>query len=153
MLFNSYEFIFLFLPLALTAHFLAARWSVSFAVIVTTVSSLIFYAWWKPPFVLLPIASIILNFLLARKILATDPEQRRALVLAGVIGNLLVLGYYKYADFILSVIEQRQRAARTCPWRCRSRPSCRSHSWSSWRGDRSTCRYRSTRCSSHSSRT
>jgi D-alanyl-lipoteichoic acid acyltransferase DltB (MBOAT superfamily) len=115
MLFNSYEFIFLFLPLALTAHFLAAQRSVSFAVIVTTVSSLIFYAWWKPPFVLLPIASIVLNFLLARKILATEPERRRALVLAGVIGNLLVLGYYKYADFILSIFEQRQAAAPDVP--------------------------------------
>ncbi len=115
MLFNSYEFIFLFLPLALTAHFLAARWSVSFAVIVTTVSSLIFYAWWKPPFVLLPIASIVLNFLLARKILATEPERRRALVLAGVVGNLLVLGYYKYADFILSIFEQRPAAAPDVP--------------------------------------
>jgi alginate O-acetyltransferase complex protein AlgI len=115
MLFNSYEFIFLFLPIALSAHFLAARWSVSFAVIITTVSSLIFYAWWKPPFVLLPIASIILNFLLAGKILATAPEQRRALVLAGVVGNLLVLGYFKYADFILSVIEQRPAALPDVP--------------------------------------
>ncbi len=115
MLFNSYEFIFLFLPLALTAHFLAARWNISFAVIVTTVSSLIFYAWWKPPFVLLPIASIILNFLLARKILATEPARRRALVLAGVVGNLLVLGYFKYADFVLSVFEQRPAALPDVP--------------------------------------
>ena len=115
MLFNSYEFIFLFLPLAVAAHFLAARFNASLAVIVTTVSSLIFYAWWNPPFLVLPVASIILNFMLAKKILTTDPEQRPGIVLAGVTGNLLVLAYFKYADFILSVIEQRSAASPDVP--------------------------------------
>ena len=56
MLFNTSEFIFIFLPLAVTLHFLAARWSVTAAVVITTLSSLTFYAYWNPPFVLLPIA-------------------------------------------------------------------------------------------------
>ena len=61
MLFNTSEFIFIFLPLAVSLHFLAARRSATAAAIVTTLSSLIFYAYWNPPFVLLPIASIALK--------------------------------------------------------------------------------------------
>jgi alginate O-acetyltransferase complex protein AlgI len=107
MLFNSYEFIFLFLPLALFAHFVAARWSVTAAVLTTTVSSLVFYAWWKPAFVVLPMASIAVNFWLAQQIIVAQPARRKWLMLAGVTANLLVLGYFKYSDFLLSVIEQR----------------------------------------------
>jgi D-alanyl-lipoteichoic acid acyltransferase DltB (MBOAT superfamily) len=115
MLFNSYEFIFLFLPLAFAAHFVAARFSPVAAILVTTVSSLIYYAWWKPPFLLLPVASIVLNFMLGRRILAARFDQRRGLVAAGVAANLLVLGYFKYADFLLSIIEQRSASAPDVP--------------------------------------
>ncbi|MDQ8726501.1 MBOAT family O-acyltransferase [Bradyrhizobium sp. LHD-71] len=114
MLFNSYEFI-LFLPLALAAHFLAARWSISAAVATTTISSLIFYAWWKPPFVVLPIASIVLNYWLASRILASPIAERRPLVLAGVAANVLVLAYFKYFDFILSIFEQRSASVPDVP--------------------------------------
>ncbi len=107
MLFNSYEFIFLFLPLALSAHFVAARWGVTAALLTTTVSSLFFYAWWNPPFVLLPATSIALNFWLAKEILAAPPTMRKWLTFVGVTANLLVLGYFKYFDFLLSVFEQR----------------------------------------------
>ncbi|MEW6767014.1 MAG: MBOAT family O-acyltransferase [Pseudomonadota bacterium] len=107
MLFNSLEFIFVFLPVAVAAHFIAARRSMVAAVIVTTLTSLFFYAWWKPPFVVLPVLSILLNFLLAQQILKSDKATARLLVTAGVIANLVVLGYFKYADFIMSIVEQR----------------------------------------------
>ena len=72
MLFNSLEFIYLFLPLAVLLHFLTARWSVMAAVTITTISSLVFYAWWKPPFVVLPLVSVIGNYWLAREIVGSD---------------------------------------------------------------------------------
>ncbi len=115
MLFNSYEFIFLFLPVAVVTHFLAARRSIVAAVCVTAVSSLIFYAWWKPPFVVLPILSIVLNFALARQILIAEPALKRRLVYAGVVLNLLVLGYFKYFDFAMSVVVQRNPAVPEVP--------------------------------------
>jgi len=93
MLFNSFEFIYLFLPSAVALHFLAARWSTSLAVAVTILSSLVFYAWWKPPYVILPIISIMANYWLARKILLADVKTARAIMLTGVTANLLVLGY------------------------------------------------------------
>ncbi len=107
MLFNSLEFIYLFLPLAVTLHFLAARWSESVAAAVTIISSLVFYAWWKPPFVILPVISIAANYWLARRILLSDVKTARRIMLMGVFANLLVLGYFKYFDFLISIVEQR----------------------------------------------
>ena len=62
MLFHTSEFIFLFLPAAVALHFILARFSMSAAIVATTITSLAFYTWWKPPFVLLPVLSILANF-------------------------------------------------------------------------------------------
>lgn len=106
-LFNTAEFIFIFLPLAVALHFAAGRHSFTAAAVVTTLSSLVFYAWWNPPFVILPILSIAGNFFLARLIAALpDPNARRAM-LVGVAANLLVLGYFKYMNFIVAVAAGR----------------------------------------------
>ena len=78
MLFNSSEFIFVFLPFAVLLHFALARWSVTAAVTATTLTSLLFYAWWSPPFVLLPILSIAANFLIAQRDASGSDEAMRA---------------------------------------------------------------------------
>jgi alginate O-acetyltransferase complex protein AlgI len=115
MLFNSLEFLYLFLPLAVGLHFLAARWSVILAVLLTTFSSFFFYAWWKPPYVVLPVLSILCNYWLARKILQVDAKAGRRIMLVGIAGNLLVLGYFKYFDFLLSIVEQRNPTVLDVP--------------------------------------
>jgi D-alanyl-lipoteichoic acid acyltransferase DltB (MBOAT superfamily) len=115
MLFNTSEFIFIFLPLAVGLHFLAARRSITTAAVVTTLSSLAFYAWWNPPFVMLPVLSIALNFALARAIATSDAAPARRLMLIGVVGNLMVLGYFKYADFILAILQARAPTAPNVP--------------------------------------
>ena len=103
MLFNSSEFIFLFLPCAVVLHFLLARWSVTAAVTGTAFSSLLFYAWWKPPFVLLPMLSIVANFLLAQAIRASGETTARRLMIGGIAANLFVLGWFKYSGFVVAV--------------------------------------------------
>jgi D-alanyl-lipoteichoic acid acyltransferase DltB (MBOAT superfamily) len=115
MLFNSIEFIYVFLPLSICLHFLAARKSVVAATIVTTISSFVFYAWWKPPFIALPILSIVGNYRLARKILNADAPTSRRLMAVGVTANLLVLGYFKYFDFIQAIFEHRNPTAPDVP--------------------------------------
>ena len=77
MLFSSYEFIFLFLPLALIVHFQVARWNTRAAAATTMISSLIFYASWKPPFVALLIASIAGNYGLASWMAMADVPARQ----------------------------------------------------------------------------
>jgi alginate O-acetyltransferase complex protein AlgI len=115
MLFNTSEFIFIFLPLAVSLHFLVAKWSEAAAAVVTTLSSLFFYAWWKPPFVVLPILSILVNFAIARSITVAGPLWARRLLAAGIVANLLVLGYFKYADFALSILEGRRPDSAAVP--------------------------------------
>ena len=115
MLFHTSEFIFIFLPAAVALHFILARHSASAAIIATTVTSLAFYTWWRPPFVLLPVLSILANFWIARRIAgANDPAARRLLI-AGIVANLAVLGWFKYADFVLSIFQGRKPAPAEVP--------------------------------------
>ena len=104
MLFNSPEFIFVFLPAAVVLHFLLARHSVAAACLTTTITSLIFYLWWRPPFVLLPVLSILVNFALASWIVRADALTARRLMILGICANMAVLIYFKYADFLLSIV-------------------------------------------------
>ena len=109
MLFNSYEFIFGFLPivflgflwLASVSHFLAAGW--------LTLASLFFYGWWNPAYVGLLLGSIVFNFMIGVSIgrASGQGQRRRArwLLTAGVTGDLALLGYYKYADFFLRNVD------------------------------------------------
>jgi alginate O-acetyltransferase complex protein AlgI len=61
MLFNSYEFILLFLPIAVIGHFALARASTAAAIAWPTAASLVFYAAWNPPYVALLGSSILGN--------------------------------------------------------------------------------------------
>ena len=115
MLFNSSEFIFVFLPFAVLLHFALARWSVTAAVSATTLTSLLFYAWWNPPFVLLPVLSIAANFLIAQAMRGSDEGNARRLLIIGIVANLAVLGWFKYGDFLLSIVEGRRPNAPEVP--------------------------------------
>lgn len=105
MLFNSPEFIFIFLPAALLVHFTLARRSIDAAIASTTISSLLFYGWWNPPFVLLPVGSILANYWLAHRMEAADDVAARRWFVLGICANVLVLCYFKYADFLLSIVD------------------------------------------------
>ena len=59
MLFSSYEFLFAFLPLTLTGYFLVARWGREPAIAWLVMSSLFFYGWWNPVYLLLIVGSMI----------------------------------------------------------------------------------------------
>jgi alginate O-acetyltransferase complex protein AlgI len=106
MLFNSPEFILGFLPVALGGFFLLGRaagprWALGWLV----AASLFFYGWWNPIFVLLLAGSIIANYAFAQHILhlvlsGRQPVARRWLI-AGVSFDLALLGWFKYANFLL----------------------------------------------------
>jgi D-alanyl-lipoteichoic acid acyltransferase DltB (MBOAT superfamily) len=101
MLFNSYAFIFGFLPLTLAGFFLLARWSATWAAAWLAVASLVFYGYWNAAYVPLLIVSIVCNFFVGAR-LAGAVTHRKLLLTAGVAANLLLLAYYKYADFFVA---------------------------------------------------
>jgi D-alanyl-lipoteichoic acid acyltransferase DltB (MBOAT superfamily) len=98
MLFNSYVFVFLFLPVVVGVFYLVLRGSPGWQASWLAASSLFFYAYWNVGFVPVLLTSICLNYGLGRAILAAtlQPTRQKRLVLLGVTLNLAALGYYKY---------------------------------------------------------
>lgn len=104
MLFNSVAFLFLFLPILLVVFFRLARINQRLAAGWLAFGSLFFYGWWNPAYVTLLLASILFNYLVGR-ILAQGGDmgsaRRKRLLVLGVVANLALLAYYKYANFFV----------------------------------------------------
>ena len=108
MLFNSYVFLFLFLPLSLIGYYLFVHLEKGTAAkLVLTAASLIFYAYANPVYLLILLGSILFNYALCQGIVY---ERKRtggrrafcnALLVAGIAGNLGLLFYFKYYDFFV----------------------------------------------------
>lgn len=104
MLFNSYQFIFVFLPTTIIGFFLlnkifSAKYSTAWLVLM----SLIFYGYWDYHYVALLIFSILTNFWTGRKIFHSATRKKFWLI-AGIIFNLSLLFYFKYTGFFLNNI-------------------------------------------------
>ena len=107
MLFNSYVFLFAFLPLCATGFFTLAAVRIRLATVWLAISSVAFYGWWDWRLTGVLAASIIANYLCGRATVARIASGQRAQARAGlwfiVAANLLALGYFKYANFFVSV--------------------------------------------------
>ena len=105
MLFNSYIFIFLFLPVTLLVFYrIGARGHFRVAIAWLVGASLFFYGWWNPAYLGLLLASLIFNYafgMLLAGARSMGLARRRVLLTIGVGANLAVLGYFKYANFFL----------------------------------------------------
>ncbi len=104
MLFNSQLFILLYLPVTLTVFLLLSRRASNTTTLLWLVlASLFFYGWWNPNYVPLLAGSILVNFLLARTMVHSrrKSSERFVLMTVGIVINLGLLGYFKYADFLL----------------------------------------------------
>ena len=104
MLFNSYSFIFIFLPLTFLIYFLLNSKGLYFySKTFIALASLVFYSWWNIIYLPLLLLSITFNFtigiMLSNK---TEKNYKKKLLLVlGIITNLLLLGYFKYMDFFI----------------------------------------------------
>lgn len=102
LLFNSYEFIFLFLPAALAGFFLLGRFArQKQATLWLVAASFFFYGWWDIRYVPLLFASICFNYQMGKKIEAVP--SKRTLFFAIAV-NVALLGYFKYTDFFLGTL-------------------------------------------------
>jgi len=105
MLFNSYEFIFLFLPLALLGYYKVAQTGRENAILWLVLASLFFYSWWNPYYLVLILVSLLINFwfgkMLVRAHQAGDGSKGILWLSVGIGINLGLLGYFKYANFFV----------------------------------------------------
>jgi alginate O-acetyltransferase complex protein AlgI len=100
-LFNSYEFIFIFLPIVLIGYFFVLkRASLHMKMIWLVAASLFFYGYWTPKYLYLIISSIIINFGFSKLMLRFENHKKLLLIL-GIIFNVSLLGYYKYTNFFI----------------------------------------------------
>lgn len=105
MLFNSFEFLFLFLPITCIVFYLLCRSRGPWPVYWLIMASLFFYGWWNPKYLLLLGTSIVFNYFWGSHLRQMTAGQRRsAALIAGIAVNLGLLGYYKYANFFVDAV-------------------------------------------------
>ncbi len=104
MLFNSYEFIFLFLPIMFFGYFyLTSKRLIIGSKVWLVGGSLFFYSWWNIAYLPLILLSMFINFAIGSslKLSYTTKINRKTILIFGLIFNVGLLGYFKYTDFFL----------------------------------------------------
>lgn len=105
MLFNSIEFLFLFLPAVLLGFVALQRLGQRRLLMLwLTLASLFFYGWWNPVYLGLLGLSIGVNYTLGGILSSREGIVRRALLAAGICFNLALLAYFKYGNFFIENI-------------------------------------------------
>ena len=101
MVFSSAIFLLMFLPCVFIGNILIKdKYSNYFLLL----SSLVFYAWGEPCLVLLMIVSVCINWLIGLLISKTEEKARVLFLVIGIVCNLGMLGYYKYAGFFAEIV-------------------------------------------------
>ena len=107
MLFNSYIFIFAFLPIAVGGYFLLGKWQGGrFANAWLVLASLFFYGYWNIHYLPLLLISILMNYAFGALIMRYSQESQgiltsRLFFSLGMLFDLGLLGYFKYMDFFI----------------------------------------------------
>lgn len=100
MLFTSFQFLFIFLPISVGLFFLLAHFRFTKAATVLLITaSLAFYSYWDITYLPLLLASIAFNYFVGSKI---ERNRSKTLLFFGVAVNLALLGYFKYTGFFFS---------------------------------------------------
>ncbi len=107
MLFNSYEFIFAFLPITFLIYFYLnhkrlTEASKGFLVF----SSLFFYSWWNIAYLPIILSSMLFNYVIGNSLNKETGEDhhrltKKSLLAFGIVSNIALLGYFKYTDFFM----------------------------------------------------
>lgn len=105
MLFNSYEFMFLFLPLTFAGFFiLGHQGQKRLATLWLVLASFFFYGYWDMRYVPLLFGSITFNYLVGRQL--ESHNGHKGWLWLGIVINVLLLGYFKYTDFFLGTVNE-----------------------------------------------
>ena len=114
MVFSSNIFLFLFLPLTLILYFTLPAKLVGkkYKNYLLLVASLLFYAWGEPQYLVLLLVSIVGNYLFG---IAIEKKSRNVYAFLAITFNLLLLGYFKYANFLVENLNELLPTPITLP--------------------------------------
>ena len=102
MLFNSFIFIFIFLPCVLILYHLTARKGLyRLSIFWLILASLFFYGWWNPKYLILISSSILVNYFLG---ILIQKKRNRYILSFGILFNLSLIAYFKYANFFIDAV-------------------------------------------------
>jgi D-alanyl-lipoteichoic acid acyltransferase DltB (MBOAT superfamily) len=106
MLFNSFGFIFAFLPLALIGYYGLTTVGPRVSALWLIVISFVFYGWWNPRFLILFAASILFNYAASEAIarVPARPRLQTGLLALAIAVDVGALVYYKYLDAIIGFL-------------------------------------------------
>jgi D-alanyl-lipoteichoic acid acyltransferase DltB (MBOAT superfamily) len=110
MLFNSFGYLIVFLPVVVVGFYLVRRHAGAQAAVAWLVgASLVFYGWWNPAYLALLLGSAVFNYGCGLLIRRSEGGRRKLLLAAGIVVNVLVLAAFKYTEFLFQ--------AAGVPWR------------------------------------
>ncbi len=105
MLFNSYEFIFLFIPITFFIYFyLNSKRLTEISKGFLVFSSLFFYSWWNIVYLPIILVSMLFNYVIGNTLSSSETKKsfnKKAILTFGIVSNLALLVYFKYADFFI----------------------------------------------------
>ena len=104
MLFSSNVYLYFYFPIVLALYYFTPR---KFRNVTLFLVSLVFYGWGEPVYVLLMAGTILINYLFGGWIHweKAKGKKPKAILAAGVAANLLILGYFKYATFLMESLQ------------------------------------------------
>lgn len=102
MVFSSIPFLFFFFPLFLILYYIVPFKIKNYILLIF---SLVFYAWGEPVYIILMIFSSFINYLAGLLIdKSNNKNKRKVILVVSVIINLLILGFFKYVDFFIEIV-------------------------------------------------
>ena len=105
MLFNSYEFIFVFLPITFFIYFYLNQKKLTEASKAFLVfSSLFFYSWWNVSYLPIILSSMLFNYVIGNSLNNDEGHYRfskKSILTFGIVSNIALLAYFKYTDFMI----------------------------------------------------
>jgi len=106
MLFNSYVFIFAFLPISFSLYFYLNTKSTLLAKKFLVFASLFFYSWWNIFYLPIILGSMFFNYAIGQQLNQQREKifSKKTTLILGILANLMLLGYFKYMDFFISNI-------------------------------------------------
>ena len=109
MVFSSIVFLYIFLPIMLIIYFIVPN---KFKNAVMIIASLVFFAWGEIRYIFIMLVLAIMDYICGKKIdkYKEDLNKKKVFLFIDISINILILFFFKYADFIITNINNVTKA-------------------------------------------